>query len=109
MKKYVNGELVDMTPAEIAEIEAIRANPPRKTLPDLTMAQFRLGMIDAGIDEAVDAAVKAMQGVDGKKARVQYEYRTTVRRESELITQLAPALNLTDEQIDAMWEHALTL
>lgn len=109
MKKYVNGELVDLTPAEITEIEDLRANPEKPPVPDLTMRQFRLALISAGLDDDVDAALAAMPGTAGKLARAEYEYASTVSRSNSLVASLAGALGLTDEQINTLWDNALTL
>lgn len=108
-QKYVNGELVDMTADEIAEIEALRAKPNAAEKPDLTMRQFRLALISAGLDDDVDAALAAMPGTAGKLARAEYEYASTVSRSNSLVSSLAGALGLTDEQINTLWDNAITL
>ena len=86
------------------------------TLPDsipqiVTMAQARKAMILYGVSIAsVDAAIDGIADAQEKLlAQTDWEYSTTVRRDSDLVISLAPALNLTTDQVDAMFVLAHTL
>jgi hypothetical protein len=86
------------------------------TLPDsipqlVTMAQARKAMILSGVSIAdVDAAIAGIADPTEKAlAQTDWEYSTTVRRDSDLVISLAPALNLTTEQVDAMFVLAHTI
>jgi len=75
-------------------------------VPDfVTMAQARKAMILSGVSIAnVDSAIAAIVDADEKAlAEVDWEYSTTVRRNSPLVASLAPALGLSDAQVDAMF------
>lgn len=52
MKKYINGKYIDMTPEEIAELQAVADNQPT---PEPT-AEERL--------EAIESALLELMGVD---------------------------------------------
>jgi hypothetical protein len=77
----------------------------------VTMAQARKAMILSGVSIAnVDAAIDGIADAQEKAlAQTDWEYSTTVRRDSDLVISLAPALNLTTEQVDAMFVLAHTI
>lgn len=77
----------------------------------VTMAQARKSIIKSGISIAtVNSAVAAIEDPQEMElAQTDWEYSTTVRRDSDLIASLAPALNLTEDQIDQMFILADTL
>ncbi len=87
----------------------IPAPPPPEVFPDLTMRQFRLALITAGLDDDVEAALAAMPGTAGKLARAEYAYASTVVRDNALIAGLAGALGLDDDEINTLWRSAAAL
>lgn len=110
LKKIVDGVEVDMTPEEeaamLAEWEAATAPVvPR----EVSMAQARLALLGAGLLSAVDTAINAMPEPAKSAARISWEYRQTVRRESELTLSLASALGLTSQEVDELFIQAATL
>jgi hypothetical protein len=74
-------------------------------------AQARMALIQSGIAIAtVDAAIAAIpDAVEREIAYTQWEYRATVRRDSELLVSLGTAIGLTSEQIDDLFRLAATL
>lgn len=76
-------------------------------LPNLTMRQFRLGLLSAGLLDDVESAVAAMPGDEGKAARIEFEYAVEVIRTAPLVSALAAVLGITDEQVDALWLSAV--
>jgi hypothetical protein len=74
-------------------------------------AQARMALIKSGISIAtVDAAIQAIpDAVERELAYAQWEYRATVRRDSELLVSLAGAIGLTNEQVDDLFRLAATL
>ncbi|WEX07364.1 hypothetical protein [Chelativorans sp. AA-79] len=91
---------------EIAPYEPV-PNP----LGPLTARQIRLGLIASGISLAqVEAAIEAIPDEGEREtAQVEWEYATQFLRHHPLMVQIATVLDLTDEQVDAMWASALTL
>lgn len=73
------------------------------------MAQARLALIDAGLLASVNTALTAMTGIDGEKARAEWEFRPNVRRDSQLVIGIAGSLGLTDQQIDNLFIAASKL
>ncbi len=108
VKRYeIDGQFVDAlggkpTAAEIAAV----MNPPPQVV---DMAQARLALIAADLYHPVQDALAAMQGKEGDMARVEWEYRTTVRRDSPLLVSLASALKLDDAKLDALFIAASKL
>lgn len=76
----------------------------------VTMRQARLALLGAGLLDDVDAAIAAITDpVQRKAAEIEWEYATTVDRDSPFTQQLAQGLGLTTEQKDALFTQAATL
>lgn len=75
------------------------------SLPPLTARQIRLALIGAGLLTAAEAAIANASPAD----QVEWQYASEYRRDHPLIATMAGALSLTDGQVDAMWQSALTL
>jgi hypothetical protein len=89
------------------------ALPPPQPVPvpeRVEMAQARLALFQAGLLPQVDTAIDAIPDATQREtARIEWEYRSTVRRDSELVTGLGASLGLTDEQIGNLFRLADTL
>ena len=94
-------------PATAAEIAQLTAPPPVPA--SVTMRQARLALLNAGLLGLVDAAIASMPGPQKEAALIEWEYAATVERGSALIDQLAPALGLSSEQMDALFRAAASL
>jgi hypothetical protein len=81
------------------------ADPEPQVFPVVTMRQARLALHDAGLLTQVNGAVSALGG----SVEIEWEYATTVERSSPLVASLATALNLSEQEIDALFEAAKTL
>lgn len=86
MKKYVNGDLVDMTPDEVAEFSN-RPSPPPESL---HIAWVRAALAEAGRLDEVDAAVASQGAV--KKAL--WDFCTWVSRTDPDVLAVAAALDI---------------
>src|SRR5690606_9870546 len=64
------------------------------------MFQARAALMQAGLFVTVDAALKQEGGI----ALQAWEYATEVRRDSDLVKSMAAQLNLTDEQVNSLFE-----
>lgn len=84
---------------------------PPSPVPQLVeMAQARLALLQAGLLSQVDAAIDAIpEAAQREAARVEWEYRTVVRRDSQLVISLGASLGLTGEQIDELFRQAAGL
>ena len=94
----------DPTPDPVLTPEQIRA-----AMPSLTMRQFRLGLLGAGLYEAVQNAVNSMSEPQRSAAKIEFDFASVVLRTNPLVTTLASALGLTDEQVDFLWMSSVDL
>ena len=84
--------------------------PPAPPVPQMvSMRQARLALLNAGKLSDVDAAIAALPSPDKEAAQIEWEYATEVKRNSNLVTQLAPALGLDDAALDALFTQAAAL
>lgn len=83
----------------------------RAVMPSITARQLRLVLVRSGISlDSVAAAINAMPaGVAEDEARIEWEYATVFNRLHPTLLQISTALALTPEQVDALWEQALTI
>ena len=76
----------------------------RKNMPNLTPIEFDTKLKNNGLYDAVQDLIK-----DNFEMRIAYNRATFFSRTDSFVDQARIALNLTDEQVDAMWEQAPTL
>jgi hypothetical protein len=103
MIDVITGEVqvVDMTPEEVAEIEAI----PAHKVDTVSMYQARIALQQAGLLATVQAGISQMS----EEAQIKWEFAPTVRREDALTAAMASALSLNDEQLDALFTAAAAI
>lgn len=76
----------------------------------LTMRQTRLVLLQAGLLDQVEAALQGIEDpVQRQAALIEWEYASTVERDSALIAQLGLALNLSQDRINALFEAGAVL
>jgi hypothetical protein len=92
-QEYVDGDV------KLAEA------PPQ----EVTMRQARLALLAAGKLAGVDAAIDALPEPQKTAARITWDYSSVVLRHQPLVLQLAPAIGLTDAQLDNLFLQAKAL
>ena len=115
---YITNDMVKMTEDEID-----RHLNPKKYMSDeekrafylaslrpLTRRQFKLTLLENGLLDQIENSISAIED-DQTRALIQIEYTeaTEFHRTSDSAAYMCQLLGLTDEQVDQMWEHALTL
>ena len=76
----------------------------------VTMRQARLALLGAGLLDTIPAAIAAIpDATERRAAEIVWEYSTEVQRHNGLVSNLAPALGLTDADIDALFVAASQL
>ena len=70
----------------------------RKNMPTLSPIEFDIKLVDAGLYDQVQDLIQS-----DIKLRIAYTRATFFSRVDPFIIQASEALNLTDEQVDAMW------
>ncbi len=74
----------------------------RQAMPRLTPIEFDIKLIDAGLYDQVQELIQS-----DIKLRIAYTRATFFSRTDPFIDQARIALNLTDEQVDTIWESSL--
>lgn len=76
----------------------------------VTMRQARAALIEADLFDAVEAAIAAIPDAKARRmARNDWEFAATVDRDWPLLTQLAAALGLSDDDVRELFTLAATL
>lgn len=71
----------------------------------ITMRQAKLALLHAGLLDDVNTAVAQAE----RATQVEWEYATEIRRDWPTLLQVQAVLELTDEQVDALFVTAHTL
>ena len=79
-----------------------KAQLNRERMPTLTPIEFDIKLVDAGLYDQVQELIQA-----DIKLRIAYTRATFFSRTDPFIDQARIALNLTDEQVDMIWESSL--
>ena len=74
----------------------------RQSMPRLTPIEFDIKLIDAGLYDQVQELIQS-----DMKLKIVYTRATFFSRTDPFINQARIDLNLTDEQVDEMWESSL--
>ncbi|AOA58342.1 hypothetical protein [Acinetobacter larvae] len=82
----------------------------KNSLGVLTRRRFKLALLENDLLEKIESEIAAIQD-DYLRQYIQIEYQegTEFHRTSESIQVMCDLLGLTEDQINQMWEHALTL
>lgn len=91
-----------------AEVVAARLHAKRAGMV-VTPRQARQALLQAGKQDMVNAALASLPSPQKEAAQIDWEYATAIERNSPLISQLGPALGMTDAQIDDLFALAATL
>ena len=94
--KWVDGEWVDQ------RTEQERNAYARTIMPTLTPIEFDIKLVDAGLYDQVQELIQS-----DVKLKIAYTRATFFSRTDPFVDQARIALNLTDEQVDTIWESPL--
>lgn len=84
----------------LSDIEKAQLN--RERMPTLTPIEFDIKLVDAGLYEQVQELIAS-----DIKLKIAYTRATFFSRTDPFIDQARIALDLTDEQVDTIWESSL--
>ena len=108
--EYVTEDMIPMTDDEVdrhvnpekylSDIEKAQLN--RERMPQLTPIEFDIKLVDAGLYDQVQELITS-----DIKLKIAYTRATFFSRTDPFIDQARIALNLTDEQVDMLWESSL--
>lgn len=108
--EYVSEDMIPMTDDEVdrhvnpekylSDIEKAQLN--RERMPTLTPIEFDIKLVDAGLYDQVQELIQS-----DIKLKIAYTRATFFSRTDPFVDQARIALNLTDEQVDTIWESPL--
>ena len=113
----VTDDMIELSPLEIdkiinpqnhlsvSEIENSRLN----NMPPLTRRQFKLTLLDNNILDQVEHALNGIEDPYLKKrVKIEYDESPVFLRNSNTIMYMSILLNLSSEQLDALWAYGLS-
>lgn len=84
--------------------EFITPPPSPEPIPQtITPRQARLALLQAGLLSQVDDAINSLESPAKETAQIEWEYATSIERDSAWINQLGSALGLDDAGIDSLF------
>lgn len=75
----------------------------------ITPLQAKTVLLNHNLLDTVSTYIENLNGVDGKKTQLAWEFASSFDRDHPLITTIGSALNLTSEQIDDLFIEASKL
>ncbi|MCF9034709.1 hypothetical protein [Acinetobacter nectaris] len=90
--------------------DAEKRNDFLNTLSPLTQRQFKLVLLQNNLLKPIETAINNIAD-ETKKSEIQieYNYADSFERSSDSIAYMAKLLNLTDDQVDQIWQSAMKL
>ncbi|MEB3755012.1 hypothetical protein [Acinetobacter sp. MD2(2019)] len=80
------------------------------TLKNLTRRQFRLTLLDYDLLDTIEQKIKQIEDVKmRRRIQIEYDDATEFSRSSEAVAYMCNLLELDDNQINGMWEHAMQI
>lgn len=76
---------------------------------EVTMRQARLALLNAGKLASVDVMINSLTDPPKTAARIEWEYSNVVQRHNGFVSQIAPLLGMTEQDIDNLFIEAATL
>jgi len=91
-------------------LDFIAPEPPPTPIPKVvTMRQARLALLQQGLLASIQPAIDALDEPHRSGANIEWEYSQEVERNRPFVELLSQALELTDDDLDALFELAATL
>ena len=82
----------------------------QESLRPITRRQFKLALLENGLLDQIENSISVIED-SNMRARIQIEYTEAIEfhRTSDSVAYMCQLLGVNDEQVDQMWEQALTL
>ncbi len=110
MKKLTKAETDRVLNPDNYLTEAEKQEKYLKSLPYLTRRQFMLMLVENDLDDAIEAAITAIEDVkQRKKLSIEYRDGQTFKRLGEAELKIFELLKLEESKVNEMWEAALLL
>ena len=102
---WVVSEVAKIGDSHDAETDTFTTpEPPPTPIPSsISPRQARLALLQASLLSQVDPAIESLESPAKEQAQIEWEYATSIERESEWINQLGSALGLDSAGIDDLF------
>ena len=75
----------------------------------MSMRQARLALLQAGLLAPITQAINVFPDISQREAiQIEWEYAQEIDRNSAFVAQIAATLNISEAQLDALFESAST-
>lgn len=86
------------------------AEPPSPiVITSVTMRQARLALLQNNWLDQVESAINQLPSPQKERALIEWEYSNAVERNKGVVSMIAPALGLSDDDVDALFLAASKL
>jgi hypothetical protein len=85
-------------------------NTPKSSIASVTPRQMRIALVESGISlSTIESMIDSLPEPSQSITRITWEYSVEFQRNNPLLNSMAPALGLSTEQVDQLFQLALTL
>ena len=107
---YIKTGMVKMTKKEVDAHLKVEVLTIEQTLRPLTRRQFKLALLNAGLTDKISLAISSIADPITKTViEIEYNESTEFHRLSDSVTYMCGLLNLTNDEINTIWQEALQL
>lgn len=104
---YIKPEMVAMTQAQVDEHLTVEVLPIEQTLPPLTRRQFKLALLHAGLTAQIEALISEIADPLTKAViEIEYNEATEFQRLSDSVSYMCNLLDLSNDEINEIWQQA---
>ena len=105
---WISSDLISISEKEA---ESILKFETEKTIrvESVTLRQAKLALLHVGVYSEIDQEIKSLPGDEGIAARIEWEYASSVERDSPLVTTLTHKRGMTEDQLNDLFTLASTL
>lgn len=76
---------------------------------EVTMRQAKLALLRAGLYEQVEQGIGTLPSPQKEEAAIEWYYSSVMRRDKPFVSILGASLNLTEQQIDQLFQVAASI
>lgn len=104
----IRADMTEITEAEADAIRAAQTVSPDATV--VTMRQARLALLAVDLLDEVEVAINSISDAQQRKAaQIEWEFASTVEKNSPLIQMLAPSIGLDQVALTSLFNTARSL
>ena len=87
----------------LAEVQDVPAEPINPVPHSVSMRQARLALLQIGKLQQINSAITSLPSPQKEEAEIEWQYANEVQRYNGLVSLLAPALRLSETDLDELF------